>query len=1041
MMLLFIQHVQLYANSNEAFSNPYKFAGSCTSQGDWTAQALYNSEQIKSFVNQLKNDPNCSSMTNNLIENLENSIQELQKTKNDSELNKNSSILQLPKELSEFRATLQSMNAQSTDGYKSDGLFALIKGTKKLLTSENLNPAQAQLVGQLRARINTSVESAFSNFSIFTSKLPDVQQCLTDSNLTSSLLSMSVRTISAFLQSGATLNSEKVANSIAQISEAARQVKFNEITNELNKAQFMQSMSCIIELTSEAYCSARDTQFLQSSYINDYFIETRIENNNNTSQIIKSNLNQTQENQIESFFNKMNSTEAKASKNSVKQVEAEADIVSFRAKLKSYDQKLLDPNYKNNPDLLNDPSYGLFILSHHVANINHWIQEIQLGVDPKLDTDAIFKNRVLETANTFLQKVNTLKGTVSQQVTTIQNESKLITKKSMTLKLIDTIVENLTTQRSGDQNFFIAQVPAIQIPFVLTGIPMPPQVSGNTGGTFVQRMSYDEYFQVNMNSIEQFNDPGVMLNTIQTNLNIIVLAANSSMIEYYNKWFIVDKTLIIQKSLTGVNYSIYDSFVALKAYLEHLVVKIDNHSHGSLSEMRLKIPGIQELIARLDKIIKAYEPLSRLNDLMDQKIIEIGQCKTKIIEKKNEKNAVESEEVSSCLKDKQLLELITLEMPSSDKHGSQKKLAHFQQAHQLEKMQISTQNIVNVYSKIVETVFEEFNVLLARSSFISNRMSEYIETDYIISKRTVPNFAKYENEILTTTGRILIERLVNMTSGNIPSSNLDLANAMSIHKSTNLRANELAFKSYLMPFLRQMKLATESSEYSNFDYFMRTNANIMDDFTLKSDEKIKNHNLKLTDNKASFKDRFLNLWGIFGETQSKYARKILSTSWIPFAYLIHSDRYNFINPVDYKLLDSNRRQGDTEFGSLKTILAKYCTQVLAFNGWYEFKTICTNENLYSPLYKNFLKSVDTNDPNKNEFIKKFNSYYSVMFNEKGYEALRGPLPPDFVRLKPIHQSENVYRSALNQSQRICALRDYVRRNQALILTAETSADK
>lgn len=1013
-----------FASKDEEIRNPYKFVGSCSSQGEWTAQALYNSEQIKGYINQLKDDPNCKALNQELIGHLDESIQSIQKLREkNSEISKNPGLMNLPKELSELQSVLKTMNSQ-TSNYKSGGLYSLLKGTHQMLSAESSNPVQAELLKQFKQRVDATAETAFANFSVFTSKLPQTTLCLTDANALSSLLSMSVQTVSAFLQSGASLNANQLAKSIAQISETARQVRFDKITSEINKAQFLQSMSCIMEITSESYCSARDSYFLQANYLNDYFVDAKS---------VKSSPQQqnTSNNKVDQFFktvNKIEKTNPAQAQNPTEQ-----DIYSFRAKLKSYDQKLLDPKNMESADFLNNPSYGLFILSHHVSNINQWVQEIQLGVDPKLDTDATFKNRVLDTANVFLQRVNTLKGEVSKRMVTIQNEPKLQTKKTMVLQLIDVIVDNLVNMRNTDQNFFTAQVPAIQIPFVLTGIPIPPQVSGNTNGAFVQRMNYDDYFQVNVNSIEQFNDPATMLKTIESNLNLIIMSANSSMIEYYNKWFIVDKTLIIQKSLTGVNYSIYDSFVAIRAYLKHLVVKIRKYGHGSLSETQLNIPGIEELIARLDKVIAAYEPVKNLSQLMSEKKIEIKECKEQIT------TATDSSVKNKALPSTQMIKTISKDCLTNEALQNNLQL-NLITLNSTSSAAISTQAVVQIYSKIVETVFEEFIVLLARSSFISNRMKEYVESDFIISKKSNVDFSKYENEILATTGRILIERVSNMTSGNITAINLDLQNAMSIHKQTNLYANEQTFKAYLMPFLRQMKLATEHSEYNDFDIFMRTNSDIMNDFTLKPLEQQRKYKNTLEDKKSSLWEKLKSALGYTGTSQSYYSRKLLSALWVPMAYLLYSDRYDAKNPFDLKLLDSNKRNGDTEFGSLKTLLAKYCTQVLAFNGWYEYKSICQNEVLFSPLYKNIYQAVEGNK-NRDQILNQFNMYYSVMFNHKGYEYLQGAMPPaDFVKLKPVNVSEAQFRSGYNQSQRICALRDYLRRNQALILTTETATD-
>lgn len=77
--VIFVGSIQSFASKEEEVGNPYKFVGSCTSQGEWTSQALYTSEQIKGYLNQLKEDPNCKALNQELLEHLDSSINSIQK--------------------------------------------------------------------------------------------------------------------------------------------------------------------------------------------------------------------------------------------------------------------------------------------------------------------------------------------------------------------------------------------------------------------------------------------------------------------------------------------------------------------------------------------------------------------------------------------------------------------------------------------------------------------------------------------------------------------------------------------------------------------------------------------------------------------------------------------------------------------------------------------------------------------------------------------------------------------------------------------------
>jgi hypothetical protein len=102
---------------------------------------------------------------------------------------------------------------------------------------------------------------------------------------------------------------------------------------------------------------------------------------------------------------------------------------------------------------------------------------------------------------------------------------------------------------------------------------------------------------------------------------------------------------------------------------------------------------------------------------------------------------------------------------------------------------------------------------------------------------------------------------------------------------------------------------------------------------------------------------------------------------------------------------------DTEFGTAKEMLAQYCIQALSFNELRPIWNLCVKEKLLSP----YLVDDDT------EAKAAFDSYLNVAFEKRAKEDL------DKDR-------------RLNESNRICALRDFYRRNAVIYMTRGLQAN-
>ncbi|MGE9746721.1 hypothetical protein [Bdellovibrio bacteriovorus] len=267
----------------------------------------------------------------------------------------------------------------------------------------------------------------------------------------------------------------------------------------------------------------------------------------------------------------------------------------------------------NNKVTPSNPFAGYYVLNTHVPNVTKWLQKIQIGVDPKLPTDAEFQNKILQEVTEFYKGVKVLLGDYNTAVITIKSMPTLLAKQNAVLKLIGQIESSMNGgSRFGESktNFFTMSRTPITIPFDLIGMPTPDQVLGKT----FPKLAYDEWLQANMTSLPMFQDPVVLAETIGNNMKQIVQEANISAIEYFNKWYIVDKSALVNESMIDINYTVKDSLTAINQYLEHFKERSAKYD-GDASIL----PAVVDTQVRIKKILDAYQRVENQGRLLAQK--------------------------------------------------------------------------------------------------------------------------------------------------------------------------------------------------------------------------------------------------------------------------------------------------------------------------------------------------------------------------------------------------------------------------------------
>ncbi|MGZ3806311.1 MAG: hypothetical protein ACXVB4_19015, partial [Pseudobdellovibrionaceae bacterium] len=709
------------------------------------------------------------------------------------------------------------------------------------------------------SRIQTSAKTGISMLNQMLDSISANTQCLVGNQQQAfgSILSASVQMASSFASSGQDLTGSQLAMTVSKLTTFVREQGFATIFQMLNKQEFLTSMACLMEVTSESYCQARfGMQLFQKGM-----------------------------------------TDLKVSQNN------KIDVSS------------------------GNPFAGYYVLNTHVPNITKWLQKIQIGVDPKLPTDATFQNNILQELTDFNKGVKTLIADYNSDLSTIKNSSSQNTRKNALMKLIFKITDSMggnmngfSSQGSERKNFFTISRNALNIPFDLVGLPVPDQVAGRV----MPMMTYDQWFQANMDILPIFNDPLALAETVGHNMQNIIKAANIAAIEYFNKWYIVDMAALVNESTIDINYTVQDSLIAVNKYLEAEKGRIQKYG-GNVSI----IPTIVDTQIRINNILKVY---SELEDI-GRKI-------------------------------------------QADKVGS------------LNQSDAETQAVTDAYKKLVNTVYEQFNVMLSRSGFVANRMVNFVYEDYILLLKNKVDFTQYQDDLSTATGMAALDKMMQMYNGNPANIQTDLNMALRVHKG-NIDALNLLLRDSIIQALTDLDAIKNGDKPSSWSPVKRlVKDSIMDTMSEKSWlEKIL---------PGSF---FKSPWLSASTMPFKF------TPWLPANMMSYYAKHK----ASYSN-DSMVNSPQSEFQDAENVKAQLCIQALAFYDQKTLRNLCQGAVLKSPFGAEM-------------------SSLNMSYDQKLVEHFNDP------------NTSVQMRTSLNHSERICAFRDYNMRNMAFYMSLGKDAAK
>jgi len=888
----------LFFTALPASANSF-YNGSCTSQGDWVTGALSQAEVILNAMETLKNDPNCVG--------IESVIQNFKPAASAARGSAGSGgpimeIRKLSREISDLRMMAMDGNA-SFRGRVMDVLMNRVSNeAEKKSEVEGLSVENAvKSASSISARTAVTIDAMAQGVNETLKVLPNLESCFAarpDQKLaiTAGIISI----MGTFIDAGEGVTS-RFGNLMANFATYAVKKEFAKSMSQINEKQYYASLSCLMESSAQAYCSAKDA----SAILEDQ--KTR-------------------------------------------RLEERMEI-----------------NVRENSELR-----GYFLLVRELPKISNWLQMVLNGLKPQMKSQAEFQQSVVESMNGLIKDKLALEGTYAQEKLTYEQTYKdddspdiLTSKRSAVVELASSLVGIMYGGSMGSrnsQNFFEKVRPEEQAYFYILDIPYPEELKAANA-----MVSGKGYLKKNIDNIPELKDPDKAIFKIEENIEKMMISAMQYGTNYFTTWFIPDPTRIVDDAVASAPPNIYQSFINIKNYIDSVIVYYIQNREKRISELEEKVADLEIMIledkTKYGELKRAKKVLSYFKSpTIHASMIDTRTRITAVLEEfeKREnliKGITKKEDISQYITkdnkidDEYFLTFINetndcLEVPLADFNSKCKKD---------EEEKDYTKKLQNLDRELLEKTFEQFNVMLQRDTYLTNRFFGYIMSEYMERVQSGEDEDAYMNDLLAITGRNIVDKLISVNRLNPNNAKLDLSQAVPINFE-NLEAMEQLFADDLKIAICKITARIGGSE-----------------------EAIETCGRELTRNE----EREEICEEATGRRASRTGKKCKSSE----KGILDQSVFNYGARVE-------NMAKDDEFGYYDQLRAKYCIQALSFPKlWEEFEPICRGTKLIS------------------------------QFSE---EAKMDEVKVDY-------SYDDFYDNSSTSSERICALRDYIRRNEVFWL--------
>lgn len=540
--------------------------GSCISQGNWLQAALQQSDIISQAISSLKNDENCKP----LIEALRNSPKYEKGEVQDEETSSYANLNRELQALSHYMKPNEKQLGMSQSDFQNivfhtvfNKSYQSIRDLQNSTELSKLNDFQKFEVQNISLRLKSFlkkskdvVKMTMDTASNIMAAVPNSEICLHEKPSVAAAIFGAVAHSAASLTSGGEING--VGKFVGDLLEFQRNMKYMKALKPIELERFHNSVSCLIESTSESYCSIQDAE----------------ETLNLFKQI---NLSEQQ---------KMN-----------------------------IDKVILNPEQ----DMVASPLAGLVLMMRDIPTIQSWMQKVLFGINPKISAEATMKNEYWGSYVSFIQSIYALMADFNDKeqlyFATTKGQN-IDTKLGQVKDILETTFGNLGGGPKAGINFFAKAMQPEMIPFYLINVPMPNNFNVQTMNFDTLWLGWSR------EQTNGFNDPDQLLKVIRTQLWDLMDRAQIQANEFFATRMIVDPQNLMTEAMRGPGVSAYQGFINLKHYFTNLIKKLKSGAEelkaNPLQNARVKaqmaqIPLIRNSIERIDKILESLDMVAEIS--------------------------------------------------------------------------------------------------------------------------------------------------------------------------------------------------------------------------------------------------------------------------------------------------------------------------------------------------------------------------------------------------------------------------------------------
>ena len=927
--------------------------GACQTSGRWVDAAIAQAEQIKTVINGLKNAKGCES----LITNMEALSLNPGSVGNGPGSDPKGAIAQMfgigreITAMSQYNRIQSKYNSASADQkgdfanidkMMTDRMFQMMGLQTNLADATDATAPKApsaattsiteagQVVDQVinfKARALTTASAGLDAATTVFNNLGDDQNCPMKAPQIGTIAVAGAKLLGAYVGADAGLGA-KAGSAIAAYFKFLRNKKFNNAIYYINQTEFMLSISCLIESTTTNYCSLRDAQYLQQDLI--------------------------------------------------------PKVGGF---------KTFWAHEENVPDMMT----GFKVLNQDVPVVADWLRKVVTGVTPRRAADAAYYNNVMGSLNGLQQILTTALTSINQQKTNMPQGD--LAQRAAIYQLATDIAGTFAGFKVQDlPNFYDQVSPPLRQLFDILGIPFPAICDSTK--TPQQLLQSPETYLNAGGSFAPLASPQVILNNMERNVTTIFDQMSSAVAAYVRTNLNIDQpnvaTDFVNPSSSG---NALQRIQSIRHYLVMLVdrIKVSMKAGTAVQSDKSFAKMFVNTIARIDRVLDIQMAIS--NDA-DVNVDELD----KFVEQEKARKDLQLDGGSSTPDP-----MVTLRAQVKDRYTGAKATADDKRlAAALGDMKFENDTMSmadwmydsiavskvayakiiamknprlkagsasmfglagdltanktdpdkDFYAKLLNTAFDEFDMLRFREAFFVNRIAKAVywdlstqlkvmQTDYAAAQNDPAAKAAYKAKwsntsikLLTMADNFVVDRLNNLVPKDLESSMLDQAKATALNQA-NLMALEL-FQDPLLKHISGLKSVVEghTSDWEiQRDLVRNTVWNPMRALvqTTIKDPKVRKvfERSETTGGMAAlsfFTDvlsgptdiRSFDTWaGIIG-------RKVRpDLYWSPNTWT---------DKTHYK---------DDEFGSLATLRGLLCMQTLALNNAKTFNSVCQGAFLRS----------------------------------------------------------------------------------------------